>query len=133
MSSLIITVLSIALAAAIGLSALYFGGSAYSDSLLEAEAAKRYNEGEQIVKSFELFRASRLFPPLDVNELVQEGYLSNLPAQEDWEFSGSAVVASAEDDKMCGTYNKRLHGSYEIPNCADVNTGGLRFEICCKR
>ena len=57
MFSLIITIISIALVAALALATLYYGGNAFNKGSAEANASKIINEGQQVNGAVQLARA----------------------------------------------------------------------------
>ncbi len=57
MFSLIITIISIALVAALALATLYYGGTAFNRGAAGAAAARLINEGQQINGAVALYRA----------------------------------------------------------------------------
>jgi alpha-tubulin suppressor-like RCC1 family protein len=79
MFSLIITVVSIALVAALALATLYYGGTAYTLGQANAQAAKLLNQGQQLLAASELFKVQNGRYPGDVPELVNTGYLRSNP------------------------------------------------------
>jgi hypothetical protein len=105
MFSLIITIISIALVAALALATLYYGGSAFNKGSAEANASKIINEGQQINGAVQLFRADiangTLTPAtknpdatvggasdINLKDVVSAKYLQQLPAS----FSGEEAV-----------------------------------------
>ena len=84
MFSLIITIISIALVAALALATLYYGGNAFNKGSAEANASKIINEGQQINGAVQLARAdvangTLAAAPSTVGDLVT-AYLQQLPA-----------------------------------------------------
>ena len=79
MFSLIITIISIALVAAIAVATLYYGGSTMSQGTVKAQAAQYVTEGQQIEGAVTLFYSDNIRYPTDLNELVLDGYLNTIP------------------------------------------------------
>lgn len=92
MFSLIITIISIALVAALALATLYYGGSAFNRGSAGATASQLINEGQQLNGAVSIAKADIAAGVNTqanlVSELVDFKYLSQLPAS----FSGSATV-----------------------------------------
>jgi len=85
MFSLIITIISIALVAALALATLYYGGSAFNKGAAGATAARLINEGQQVNGAVALYQAdvgagSTATVITDLAGLVTAGYLSSVPA-----------------------------------------------------
>lgn len=79
MFSLIIAIVSIALLVAVVALSAFYGGSTFSDATAHAEAARLKNEEGQIMAAVETFQATESRWPVDVQELVDLGYLSSVP------------------------------------------------------
>jgi hypothetical protein len=97
MFSLIITIISIALVAALALATLYYGGSAFNKGAAGAVAARLINEGQQVNGAVALYKAdigagSTAAVVTDLAGLVTEGYLSSVPA----DFAGTTTLASGQ-------------------------------------
>lgn len=87
MFSLIITIISIALVAALALATLYYGGDAFNKGTAGAEASRLINEGQQVNGAVALAKADAN-PATTLAGLVTAGYLSQLPGS----FSGAGAV-----------------------------------------
>lgn len=79
MFSLLITIVSIALVAALALATLYYGGRAYTQSAARAQAARVDAQAQQLLGAAELFYANRGQWPRSPAEMVTEGYLKDVP------------------------------------------------------
>lgn len=82
MFSLIITIISIALVAALALATLYYGADAFSQGRVKAEAAKIRVQGQQIQAAADLFRFRMGRYPNQVAELVSADYLKSIPVAQ---------------------------------------------------
>lgn len=78
MFSLIITIISIALVAALALATIYYGGDAYTRGQAEANATRILNQGQQILGAAELFRLQNGTWPT-VERLVADDFLKSAP------------------------------------------------------
>lgn len=90
MFSLIITIISIALVAALALATLYYGGSSFNRGAAGAEAARLINEGQQINGAVALAKSDTT-PVTTLSQLVTDNYLSQVPAS----FLGTADASGA--------------------------------------
>lgn len=79
MFSLIITIISIALVAALALATLYYGGAAFTRGHADAQAAKVRNQSQQLLGANELFKVNHGRYALNVAELVSADYLKSAP------------------------------------------------------
>lgn len=79
MFSLVITIISIALVAALALATLYYGGNAFNQGHAAAEAAKLRVQGQQLIAAAELYYARTGVWMDDVPTLVAAGYLKSVP------------------------------------------------------
>lgn len=80
MISLIITIISIALVAALALATLYYGASLYTESQARAEAATLVNQGQQLMSAAILYRVERGAPAPSLQALVDANYITNIPS-----------------------------------------------------
>ena len=115
MFSLIITIISIALVAALALATLYYGGSAFNKGSTGATAAKLINEGQQINGAIQILRADRSAntvvgtDPTAVSGLASS-YLSQVPTA--WLGTTLLTVGTVETTAnvgadVCAEINKR--------------------------
>lgn len=79
MFSLLISIISIALVAALALATLYYGGSSFNQGRAKAEASRLLNEQQQLLGAAELFRARTGQWPANLTQLVDGGYLKSIP------------------------------------------------------
>lgn len=93
MFSLLITIISIALVAALAVATIYYGGAAFTQGKARATAAAVTSQGQQILGAAQIFRATQGRWPDDINELVSANYLRDVPI---------APLALAEDTSMLG-------------------------------
>jgi hypothetical protein len=78
MFSLIITIISIALVAALAIATLYYGGSAFTEGNTRATASAIVNQAQQIGGAATLYSVQNAMHPADVDAL-EGAYLSSLP------------------------------------------------------
>lgn len=82
MFSLIITIVSIALVAALALATLYYGGRAFTQSTADAQASKIVNQGQQLLGAAELYYAEYGQWPERLSDLLDSGYLKTVPVAQ---------------------------------------------------
>jgi len=151
MFSLIITIISIALVAALALATLYYGGSAFTQGRAAAQAATLRAQGQQLLGASELFYAQRNDWPDTVEQLVLEGYLKSVPvaqgpiapawADTAWDMPAQGVpvfVMNSVDVEACRKVNE---GTYGLPGvlpelrqgyasqCYGTSTSGLKMVV----
>ncbi len=91
MFSLIITIVSIALVAALALATLYFGGEAFNRGAADANATKLLTRGQQLMAAADLYRVDHEKWPDSVADLVAGNYLRSIPVAQ----NGTAFVSEA--------------------------------------
>lgn len=79
MFSLIATLISIALVAALALASLYYGGPVFNQGAARAHAAKIAAQGQQLQGAAELYKANTGEYPISLAELVAQDYLKSIP------------------------------------------------------
>ena len=79
MFSLIITIISIALVAALALATLYYGGAAFNKSAATADATKLISQSQQLQGAAELYKADTGAYPVSMADLVAQNYLKSIP------------------------------------------------------
>lgn len=123
MFSLIITIISIALVAALALATLYYGGSAFNRGNDSAEAARLINEGQQVNGAVTIAKADAAAGGTAVTTwagLISGNYLSQLPSGLG--LTGTAAIGTVTktvSSGVCGEVNKRANHA-----AADVDTAG---------
>lgn len=132
MFSLIITIISVALVAALALATLYYGGEFVTDGQARAALTKIMQEGNQVVGALELYKADNGgFPSGTSDEiktqLVSQNYLTQIPSG-DWEFRNDFAVRTDLDESACLSINKKV-GVDLVPECTDAAYAGRT--LCC--
>lgn len=141
MFSLIITIISIALVAALALATLYYGGDAFNRGSAGATASRLINEGQQINGAVTLANADAAAGGTAVTDLaglVTAGYLSQLPgmfaAQGTTTLAAGIVKVAAGSADVCTEVNKRAgHAAADVdtageqPGVYGCNTAGQEF------
>lgn len=120
MFSLIITVISIALVAALAVSSLYFGGDAFNAGSDKAKAATIVNQASQINGGNTLYRLDTGSYAATVATLVTEDYLGAAPTNDDatagteWALSDDEVTLPVGSDKVCEELATQGGGELDI-------------------
>lgn len=126
MFSLIITIISIALVAALALATVYYGGASWTHGQAAAEAARLLNEASQVRGAVAVYRANEGTAPADVATLVSAEYLKT--ALPGWTFVDGALVQAASSEDACLVANQKL-GINTVPSCSDPAYSGKL--VCC--
>ena len=110
MFSLIITIISIALVAALAVASIYYGGNAFTKGGDSAKAAQYINEGQQISGAVTLANADAAVHAAQA-DLVTGQYLTQVISDYSTDTSGSFVstpsVAGAVSASVCDAVNKK--------------------------
>ncbi len=119
MFSLIITIISIALVAALALATIYYGGSAFNRGSDGAKAAQLINEGQQLNGAVAIAKADAAAGGAAVTTLagLVPSYLAQLPAS--FAAMGTTAVADGKvavvtTQKVCEEVQKRATGSSTV-------------------
>lgn len=124
MFSLIITIISVALVAALALATLYYGGDAFNKGRADAKAAQLLVQGQQLLAATDMYKVNHgVFPP-NKQALVDGGYLKAVPLaqgeaassawaeNEEWEMPLPGVpvfVLPATEEAPCKRVNFRSY------------------------
>lgn len=129
MFSLLITVISVALTAALALTAIFYGGAAYTRATAEAQAARFLSQGQQLLGAADMYHANHGAYPLSLQQLVDSNYLRALPvatprnsvssahaSDATWEMApGSPLfsLSAAATKESCIAFNKKVPPSLD--------------------
>jgi hypothetical protein len=105
MFSLLITIIAIALVAALALATLYYGGSVFNQGAERAQAAKISVQAQQILGAMALYRAETGAYPNTLNDLVSTNYLKSIPVAQ-----AETNVALANALAATGTWSMATPG-----------------------
>ena len=123
MFSLIITIISIALVAALALASIYYGGDAFTKGSDGAAAARLINEGQQLQGARTLVNAEgKLATVATVAGLATNNYLSQVPA--DW-----TTDATTPGNIDTGAFFTKPAGSASICNELNKKAGFTPAEV----
>jgi type II secretory pathway pseudopilin PulG len=126
MFSLIITIISIALVAALALATIYYGGNAFNRGSAEAKASQLINEGQQINGAVAMAKAdvasgSLATAPATVKDLSPL-YLAQVPGN--WDSAGvtntatgtvTTLATATISDDVCKAVNVKAGIGSSIP------------------
>jgi hypothetical protein len=118
MFSLIITIISIALVAALALATIYYGGTAFNKGSSEARASQLINEGQQINGAAAMNRAdvangtitdvNNVFDGSDaLSVLVTAGDLAQVPAGWTGTATDGRATVTAASAAVCAAVNAK--------------------------
>ena len=83
MFSLIITIISIALVAALAVATIYYGGDAFNQGTTKAKASTIVNQAQQVAGANTLFKSNTGSFAGTVSDLVSNAYLGSAPVSAD--------------------------------------------------
>lgn len=135
MFSLIITIVAIALVAALALAVIYYGGDALNIGTSRTASAKSLQEGNQIAGALELYRADHGDFPTGTSDdikqtLLTANYLKAIPTGS-WTFRNDFAVQNDLDEKTCLALNQKLGiAGSTVPACNDASITGR--SACCE-
>lgn len=131
MFSLIIAIIGVLLIAAIAVSCLFFGGSAFTQGGAGAAAAQVLDESQQILSAVEAYKvdnASNL--PTSMQDLIDNKYLNSAPASS-WSFAQDVVTSTTLTQTGCIKANQMLgYNLSTVPSCSD--TTYTDKTVCCQ-
>jgi len=119
MFSLIITIISVALVAALALATLYYGGAAFNQGRADAEASKIINQGQQVLAAADLYYANHGTWPT-VAKMVEDGYLKSAP-QAQAPAVGNAMAADTPWVQVTADLPVYLLEGVQVDTCRAVN------------
>ncbi len=123
MFSLIISIISIALVAALAAATVYFGGAAFNKGAAGADASAFINAGQQIAGAYTLASTDNAVVTTDVESLVTAKYLAQVPTYKGNELTvatnGYLTIPAVTAD-VCTEVNKRANGVDGSGNVAAV-------------
>ncbi len=133
MFSLIMTIIAIALVAALALAMLYYGNEFATDGAARAQVTRTVQEGNQLVGAFELYKADHGSLPTGTQEeikalLMTGGYLTAWP-DVSWELRNDYAVRTDLTLEGCKAINTRLGVAGDPPSCSDATYSDR--SICC--
>jgi alpha-tubulin suppressor-like RCC1 family protein len=126
--SLIITIISIALVAALAIATIYYGGNIVKQGKARAHAATVSTQGQQIMGAAQLFRSTHGRWPTDLNELVTAKLLKSIPtapdladAQDVYGVKHAFAATPTWETITPGQPYYWIHNAVASPVCQEVN------------
>lgn len=117
MFSLIITIISIALVAALAVATIYYGGDAFNQGTSKAKASTVVNQAQQIAGAATLYKSNGgNLPTLASVGALSPSYLATVPASDSVTLGLDATEQALGKVKITGTLSA---GSTEV--CAKIN------------
>lgn len=131
MFSLIITIISIALVAALALATIYYGGSAFTRGGDAAKASQLINEGQQLQGARTLAKADAAAHST-LADLTSGNYLSQVPAgwavgTNEFVNAGQTAAVCAEVNAKSGNVAASALAADKVYGCTDDNAMRYRF------
>lgn len=118
MFSLIISIIAIALVAALALASIFYGGSALTQGTAEAEATRYINDASQVTMANAL-AAAQGNTQTTVSGLVTANYLASAPAELDDALDNGDVTATVASADVCTKVNDKT-GYVDTAGSADA-------------
>jgi hypothetical protein len=121
MFSLIITLISIALVAALALATLYYGGPAFNKGYEAAHASQLINQGQHLAGANELYKADNGSYAASLQDLVAGNYLKEIPTALAPSMASYAFAADAGWNLVTPGVNVFAYPQTASAVCAQVN------------
>lgn len=137
MISLLITIITIALVAALAIATIFYMGGSQSKAFLAAEATEQINQGTQILGAMDLFKVDHDRWPDSLDELVSEGYLKTIP-RIGITASKATIIAQANAQSLGPAWEmpmpgvpiawvKPPEGGYTTSVCKEINSKARKY------
>ena len=138
MFSLIISIISIALVAALALASIYYGGEAFNKGTSDADASTIINQGQQLQAAMTVANVDRNAAVTSIATLTDQNYLQEIPAFEGVEWAEInavgdpyAVVAVVLKDDVCDAINAKAGLTIEEDNSERELAGSESIMFGC--
>ena len=129
MFSLIITIISIALVAALAVATIYYGGDAFNQGTTKAKASTIVNQAQQIAGANTLYKSNTGGFAADVAALVTNSYLASAPVSPDLGTTYSVDASNKVSATLNGTADAICKQINVIAGVADGTTAaGKQFQ-----
>ncbi len=150
MTTIILTIIGVLIAAAAVLFLIFYGGDAYSDSTAEAEAATMITQSTQINAAFDIYKAEKGKNPGNadgtgaLDDLVENDYLTQIPPRPannnyspdwiiDYRLGMARTTLGRSDDevanKVCEKARARMGMKGDPLRCDDPSMSSV--DPCC--
>ena len=111
MFSLIISIIAIALVAALALASIYYGGDAFQEGTAKAEASTVVNQGQQVQAAVTMSEIDET-EVTALSELVTNDYLKEVPGVRDqnWTLNGENIEIDVINADVCAYVEAAFDG-----------------------
>lgn len=142
MFSLIITIISIALVAALALASIYYGGNAFTSGSAKAAASSVVNQAQQISAAWVMYANDNGgSDPTALSDLVDGKYLQVVPtpskaassdtsAAGGWKINGTSLTLSLGTDKdsVCDSIVKSIDSAAVVDTAATSAAADRQYD-----
>ena len=126
MFSLIISIIAIALVAALALASIYYGGDAFQEGTAKSEASTVINQGQQVQAAVTMAEIDEVVVSDLQADLVDSGeYLKEVPQVRSnaWTLDGDFVKINVINAEVCGY----VEAGFDGDNTVDTARGDQAF------
>ena len=125
MFSLIISIIAIALVAALALASIYYGGDAFQEGTAKAEASTVVNQGQQVQAAVTMSEIDET-EVTALSELVTNDYLKEVPGVRDqnWALNGEFIEMNVINADVCEYVEAAFDGDETVPSAREVQAFG---------
>lgn len=127
MFSLIITIISIALVAALAVATIYYGGDAFNQGTTKAKASTIVNQAQQVAGANTLFKSNTGSFAGTVSDLVSASYLGSAPVSADLDVTYSVDSNNLVSAKLKSTAGEICKQINVIAGTDGVTATGKQF------
>lgn len=130
MTTIILSILGIILAAAAATMVVFYGGNAFGDSSIDATANSIQNAGQNVIAASSMYKFDTGELPSEVEDLAVDGkYLTEVPSVEGFARNYDIEIASRHnrnylifpiDDEVCLKINQNLGLNSENDDVSDI-------------
>lgn len=143
MTTIILTIIGILIAAASALMVAYYGGDAFSGGDIRARAAMFQNAGLNVVSAVRLYRAETGGPTPTIEQLISDGYLikdpdtprpprgdlfSNISTFENMEYYTTPAASAKVCERIENNAGRSYPGGWVEPLRAQGQFGCARLD-----
>jgi len=127
MFSLIISIIAIALVAALALASIYYGGDAFQEGTAKSEASTVINQGQQIQAAVTMAEIDEVVVSDLQADLVDSGeYLKEVPQVRSnaWTLNGNVIEVDVINAEVCGYVEAGFDGVSTVDTAAGAQAFG---------
>ena len=126
MFSLIISIIAIALVAALALASIYYGGDAFQEGTAKSEASTVINQGQQVQAAVTMAEIDEVVVSDLQADLVDSGeYLKEVPQVRSnaWTLNGNVIEVDVVNAEVC----EYVEAGFDGDNTVDTAAGDQAF------